>query len=284
MKKYKHLLIEKAAPVNDPSQLELEKKIFSKEIALPVVSQEEFSEKMHQWLHSNTNNNLRGLGEYNHREVCIGVTGFIDNLIMKYGIENLQIFEHDYTYYKRLCPDKIWATVGNLIPKQPLLIALPFPGFGDVHQSMSEILDECIEKQIPVFIDGAWMTAATGIDFDFDHPAIQSVAFSLSKGMSLDWNRIGIRYSKVIDPTDSISIANKFATNNIIDMSVGMVYMENFHQSYQWEKYGKLYHEACKQFLLRPTKCLHMARHFNTGAPYGLRDVMLAMLDETNSI
>jgi hypothetical protein len=275
LKQYRSLILDKAVSLADPELAKLKNDIFSRNVELPKTNYEEFSNTVHHWITSNTSNTLTGLDVY-HREVCVGVTSFIDNLIMRHGIDNLQIFEHDYTYYSRLSPSKSWATVGNLTPNKPLLIALPFPGEGDVHPDMQAILNEALEKNIPVHIDASWMSSATNIQFDFDHPVIESVAFSLSKGLALDWNRIGVRYSKRIDETDSITIANKFVTVNSIDVSVGMLYINNFPQSYLWEKYGSLYHEACRTFLLKPTKCIHMAKHFSTGAPCSFRDVFLA--------
>lgn len=275
MKNYQHLLINKAVSIRDSNLDDLKNSIFSTTVSLPSVSYEEFCTAIHHWLTNNTGNTLTGLDAY-YREVCVGVTDFINNIIMKYGIDNLQVFENDYTYYSRLSPNKLWATVGNLKPNLPLIVALPFPGEGNVRPDMQQILNEALEKNIPVYIDAAWMSCADGIEFDFDHPAIQSVAFSLSKGLSLDWNRIGIRYSRSIDSTDAITIANKFETINSIDISVGMLYMKNFSQSYLWSKYRDLYHNACKAFLLKPTKCIHMAKHFNTGQPYSFRDVFLA--------
>ena len=275
LKQYKELIVNRAASLDHPEFKRLKNDIFSSKLSLPETSYEEFSDAMHQWITSNSGNLLTGLDAY-HREVCVGVTDFIDNLIMKHGIDNLQIFEHDYTYYRRLSPSKTWSTVGNLIPNSPLLIALPFPGEGDIHPDMKKILNEALEKNITVHIDASWMSSANNIQFDFGHPAIESVAFSLSKGLALDWNRIGIRYSKYKDETDSITIANKFGTINSIDVSVGMLYINNFTQSYLWENYGSLYYEACRTFLLKPTKCIHMAKHFNTGKPCSFRDVFLA--------
>jgi hypothetical protein len=275
LKQYRALILDKAVSLADPELTKLKNNIFSSKLSLPNTSYEEFINAMHQWITSNSGNLLTGLDVY-QREVCVGVTDFINNLIMRHGIDNLQIFEHDYTYYRRLSPSKSWATVGNLIPNKPLLIALPFPGEGDVHLDMKKILNEALEKNIPVHIDASWMSSANNIQFDFDHPAIESVAFSLSKGLALDWNRIGIRYSKHIDDTDSITIANKFGTVNSIDISVGMLYINDFPQSYLWDKYGSLYYEACRTFLLKPTKCIHMAKHFNTGAPYSFKNVFLA--------
>lgn len=283
MKQYRHLLLDKAAPIIDSELDKLKNKIFSAEIMLPTVGYQEFCNSMHHWLTHNTDNNLIGLGSFT-KEVCVGVTDFINNLVMQHGIDHIQIFEHDYTYYKRLSPSKSWATVGNLIPNKPLLIAMPFPGAGDIHWNMQAILNEALEKNIPVHIDGAWISSAKDIVFDFGHPAIKSVAFSLSKGLALDWNRIGVRYSRCVDDTDSITIANRFGTINIVDLSIGMLFMQQFVQSYLWTKYGTLYNDACKAFLLKPTKCIHMATHFNTGKPYGFRDVFCAIENSNDSM
>jgi hypothetical protein len=283
VKQYRHLLLDKAAPIADSELGNLKNKIFSAEIALPVVSYQEFCDSMHHWLTHNTVNTITGLDVFS-QQVCLGVTEFINNLVMQHGIDNIQIFEHDYTYYRRLSPSKCWAKVGNLIPNKPLLIALPFPGAGNIHPDMQTILEEAVEKNIPVHIDGAWVSSARDIVFNFDHPAIQSVAFSLSKGLALDWNRIGIRYSKSIDNTDSITIANQFGTINSVDLSIGMLFMQKFAQSYLWNKYGTLYNNACKAFLLKPTKCIHMATHFNTGKPYSFRDIFCAIESSNDSM
>ena len=283
MKQYRHLLLDKAESLNDNLLADLKHKIFSGAVALPDVSYQTFCDTMHHWLTHDTSNVLSGLDQFN-REVCVGVTDFINNLIMLHGIDNLQIFEHDYTYYRRLSPDKIWATVGNLIPNKPLVIALPFPGAGDIRADMQQILAEAVEKNIPVHIDCAWLSSAKNIVFDFDHPAIKSVAFSLSKGLALGWNRVGVRYIKHISSTDAITIANKFGTVNTIDLSIGMLFMENFPQSYLWNKYGDLYNEACRTFLVKPTKCIHMAKHFNTGKPCSFRDIFFAMENDNGSV
>ena len=63
-----------------------------------------------------------------------------------------------------------------------------------------------------IHIDGAWVTCCQDITFNFNHPAIKSFAISLSKGLALGWNRIGIRYSRT-HQTDSIGLMNDFNMN-----------------------------------------------------------------------
>ena len=238
-------------------------------VPLPRTTYSSFISHFHDWI-TQSQNDLRGFNKF-EREVCVGTTHFIDNLIMLHGLENLQIFEHDYIYYRKLMPGKQWAILGELKEKQPLLIALPFPGYGAIHPLMDSILNECLSKQIPVHIDGCWMSCAKGIEFDFSHPAIHSVAFSLSKGLDLGWNRIGVRYSKQINHNDSITIVNNSNMINTMNVKVGELFMKQFPADYLWKKYGNIYHKVCKRWLIKPTNCIHMGRRFDTGAVVGLR-------------
>ena len=70
----------------------------------------------------------------------------IDNLISKNGLTGLQIFEHDYHYYKMLNPVIKYVTVDTLEANKPLLIAMPFPGHLGIHREMDNILKICNEK------------------------------------------------------------------------------------------------------------------------------------------
>ena len=265
-------LLTKADPMTCSTLTLFREAIMSGDVILPKISYNEFLSAFDYWI-ANGVNNLSNLHLYT-KEVCVGTTHFIDNLIMQYGLDNIQILEHDYFYYSRLNPKKQWAEVGRLDPNQPLLIAMPFPGYGDVHPLMQDILRECLDKNIAIHIDACWMSSAHNITFDFSHPCIHSVGFSLSKGLDLGWNRIGVRYTKQINSTDSITIANQFCTINQVDISIGYLYMQEFSQNYLWQRYGNTYNKICQQLLLRPTKCIHMARTFDTGKVIGLKNAI----------
>ncbi len=271
----KRLLLDKAEPMYDSVLGSRREEVQQGVVPLPECTYGSFIEQFHHWLNSSYNQ-LSGF-EYFEREVCVGTTHFIDNLIMQHGLQNLQIFEHDYIYYKRLMPGKQWAVLGELIPENPLLIALPFPGYGAVHPYMDKILDECLTKNIPVHIDGCWMSCAKNIKFNFAHPAISSMAFSLSKGLDLGWNRVGVRYSRKINSHDSITIANTHDMVNIVNLQIGKLFMLNFPATYLWRKYGELYDLACKELLIKPTNCIHMGRRFDTGEVVGMRRVLHEM-------
>lgn len=272
----RNLLLDRARPMEDPALSEFRSMIFKGDHALPDIVSKDFINRMERWLLSNPEHELTGLNCFPIRHACFGVTHYIDSLLVEHS-NNVQMLDHDYMYYRRLFPDKEWSSVGKLIPNVPLIMALPFPGAGDIHPQMGDILEECLNKNISVNLDCAWLPIARKMQFNFSHPAIDSIAFSLSKGLSLGWNRIGIRYSMCESDQDPISIANSFDMINRVDMKIGYEYMERFDNGYLWQKYGDAYDHACRTLRLRPTNVLHMAFELGTNKPRGMRDVLLEL-------
>ena len=221
----------------------------------------------------NPSNKVTGQNAFNHTEFIIGVTQFIDNIVMKYGIDGIQVFKNDYTYYQRLDPNIKFAQIGNLDPNKPLVISMPFAGHCDVHKEMNVILDECQEKNIDVHLDCAWLTCAEGIEFNFNHPCIKSFASSLSKAYALGWNRIGIRWSKEIDETDSITIYNRHNMYNKSLVMIGYHVAKKFPINFYWQKYKDLYYQACRETYTFPTKIIWLSRDLH-GQLYGVSKLL----------
>jgi hypothetical protein len=186
----------------------------------------------------------------------------------------VQVLQYDYTYYWRLNPNLIASVPGSLEPGKPLLISMPFAGYYDIHPQMSQILDECLQKNIAVHVDSAWLGAAKDIEFDYSHPAIQSVAMSLSKGMDLWWNRIGIRWTRTQDSCDSITIYNKFHMIPASLMHIGLHYIHRVPPDHLWKLYNERYNEICKSLYLRPTKFVHVAQSMDRTKLYALKNLL----------
>jgi len=223
-----------------------------------------FKLELISFISSSTLNNLTGLEKFTNIDICSGCTQFIDTIYMKGPV---QTFEGDYRYHQRLNSDIEYTNVGNLKRNVPLIIAMPFPSTGAMHESMHLILDEAYAKQIPVHIDGAWITCCRNINFNFDHPAIESVAISLSKGLGLGWNRVGLRWSKNTND-DAISVMNKFNMNLKIPVIIGRHFMKNLKSDYLWNTHESSYYKICKDFNLTPTNSIYLA--MNNGQPTGV--------------
>jgi hypothetical protein len=243
-------------------------------LAQSTVTFEQFIHCAKEYFQGSQINHLLGFEKFSHIDVILGCTQFIDNLILHHGLKGLQILPYDYMYYWRLDPGLTPAVIGQLDPTKPLLISMPFVGTCDKHVQMNEILQECLEKNIPVHIDAAWLTCAANIEFDFSHPAIQSFGISLSKGMNLGWNRIGLRWSRHKDKTDSISIQNEYNMIPLAILNIGYQHLQKIPPDHLWNVYGDQYCELCKKMHLRPTNIIHLAQSIDRKKCYSIKKLL----------
>lgn len=224
---------------------------------------EDFKLECENWIFSTKLNNLTGIKSFTRKDIIIGCTQFIDNLYMQGPVQTLQ---GDYRYHQRLNLSFV-KDVGSLIPDIPLIIAMPFPNIGAPHANMEEILYECQTKNIPVHIDGAWISCCRNVTFDFSHTSIKSVGISLSKGLGLGWNRIGLRWTKE-DKVDAITIMNDFRMNCRPLSMVGLHFVRCFETDYLWNTYGDLNQRVCNDFGLEQTNSIYLA--LKQGQPVGI--------------
>ncbi len=230
----------------------------------------EFKDIFITYLDAHTMNNLTGYKEFTYRDICVGCTQYIDDLYQRCGTYGIQVLENDYKYHWRLNPAIEYVTIDTLDDMRELIIAMPFPDGGDVHSQMNEILDTCLEKNIPVHIDGAWITCCRDITFNFFHPAIKTFCISLSKG-GLGGNRIALRFAKE-RPQGAITIMNDFNMNCQSLVHMGIRYMTELGPEYFWKKYEEKYYQVCKDFNLTPSKAIHLAT--KDGKPVGVRPLL----------
>jgi hypothetical protein len=263
----------KIAPEYDPKFLETERpqplvdnqielliqEVMSGKLAKDISDQvyTNFKKEMAAWLLQSKLNTITGLDNFNRVDVINGCTQFIDTTYMNGPV---QVLAGDYRYHTRLGN---WYThPGFLSEEKQLVVAWPFPSTGDTHPQMKEVLDEARDKGISVHVDGAWFTCCRGIHFDVSHPSIRSVGISLSKGLGLGWNRVGLRWTRETTP-DAITIMNDYHMNNRALVKIGLHFLRNTPTDYLWSKYGDVYYKVCADFGLTPTNSIHLALQNN---------------------
>lgn len=219
---------------------------------------DDFKAECESWIFDSRLNVLTGIDTFARKDIIIGCTQFIDTLYMQGPV---QVLTNDYRYHQRL-NHAFFKDVGSLIPDIPLIVAMPFPSMGAIHTDMEEILHEATLKNIPVHIDGAWITCCRNITFDFDHPSIKSVGISLSKGLGLGWNRVGLRWTKDLKP-DAVTIMNDFNMNCRVLSKIGLHFVRKFPTDYLWKQYGHLNARVCDDFGLQQTNSIYLALQNN---------------------
>jgi hypothetical protein len=265
-----YLQIEKPQPFIDKKIENLIMETAQSKLSIDISDNvyENFKQEMEDYVFSSRLNDFRYIKNLDRKDICIGCTQFIDSLYMQGTVQTL---EGDYRYHLRLNPNISFSRVGDLVPDLPLIIAMPFPSTGDIHINMDDILEECLIKNIPLHIDGAWITCCRDISFDFNHPAIHSIAISLSKGLGLGWNRVGLRWSKSHN-IDAISIMNDYRMNLRAVVNIGLHFIRNIDIDHLWLTHAKNYNKICRDFSLMPTKSIYIA--LKNGQPVGLSPLL----------
>lgn len=222
-----------------------------------------FIKEIEQYIFSSRLNDLTGYDAFPRKDIIVGCTQFIDNLYMQGSVQTLP---GDYKYHERLGNTPVEFT--KLKSGVPLILAMPFPSIGNKLPNMETILNHCLNENIPVHIDGAWITCNKNVSFNFNHPAIQSFGISLSKGLGLGWNRVGVRWHRNVDVRDSISLMNDFRMNLRAVVKIGLHFIRTFPVDYVWNEHGERYSKVCKDFSLQETNSIHLA--MSQGEPVGV--------------
>ncbi len=242
----------------------------------------EFYATFHKWLLSSRLNRISGVDAFPHRDMIVGVTQLLDDTHLM-SDRQIVVVEGEYPYHERIKPTIKKRSVETLATGDHLILSLPFAGRGDLHRDTDLLLDRCLELDIPVTIDGAWYGCTRGIEFHFDHPAIQSIGFSLSKSLCMGSDRVGVRYSR--NRTNGpITILNDYDMGIDTLMGCAIACMKRFPIDFLQDKYGDHYRRACENLELTPTKSIHVAwgaRPARRNGPIGMRQVLLSLQQES---
>jgi hypothetical protein len=90
----------------------------------------------------------------------------------------------------------------------------------------------------------------------------------------MGWNRIGIRWSKEYNGSDSISIMNKFNMIPQISYQIGCLYLETYQLDHIVQLYKKEYEMLCKNLKLRPSNIIHAVFNIDKSILYGVKNLL----------
>jgi hypothetical protein len=223
-----------------------------------VRCQEDFKAKFWQWVHSSKLNKVIGLERFRRVDFINGTTQAFDETYLRYADRRLRVFRGEYAYHRRVFKNWKFLGDGELQEKDFVIISAPFCTTGDIHPEMEALLKDCLSLSVPVLVDCAYFGTCENVHIDVQHPAIEQVCFSLSKGIGLGDFRVGVRYSN-FDDHYPICQQNNYQHLVHATAKVGLHMMENFGPDFIPEKYSQTQKEVCGEIGLKPTKCMHLA-------------------------
>lgn len=235
------------------------------------------------WIKSTKLNQVIGLDSFIHAEFTQGTSESFDKFYARYHTSRFRCFRGEYMYH-RLCWDNAcpgqWEYFDETKPDLGLatgdavVVSFPFADLGDPHPLFNnEFLDRCYSLNIPVLLDCAFFGITGNLTFDFTHPAIKEICFSLSKTFPVNLHRIGMRLSRTL-PNDGITIYNNSQYVNKLSAAIGIEILNTKGPDDAFIKWRSKQIEFCNQFHLTPSNTVifgidykHQYDHYNRGMP-----------------
>lgn len=221
--------------------------------------QQQFLTNYRTWIESTKLNTVKGLDQFPIAAYSNGTSEAFDKFYLKYHTRRFRCFRAEYMYHQAAWRNYFpnWRFIDDepLLNLDAVVISLPFSDLGDAHPKMNMILNQCAELNIPVLLDCAYFGICQDMTFDFTHPAITDITFSLSKFFPVPHLRIGMRLTK-IDDDDSLLVLNKTLYTNRIGLAVGLKLIDQFGPDYICETYSSSQKDLCDQLGVAASKCV----------------------------
>lgn len=243
---------------------------------------ERYLEDFTQWIISSKNNKITGLDQLPVAVFSAGTSEAFDKFYLKHCGRRFRCFRGEYLYHRLVWQNQnlSWCYLDDeeLQSNDAVIISLPFADTGSQHPMHTrKLLDSCLALGVPVLLDCAFFGICGGIDFDFSHPAVTEVTFSLSKVVPANTLRIGIRFSRTNDG-DGLMIYNSTQYINCLGMAVAVRLMPSHHPDETFDRYRAQQIEWCRLHDLEVSDTVifgldtkHAFDHYNRGYPHSNR-------------
>lgn len=261
LKNLKHKPYGGASSVIDPDMLKQTYQLINEATADDCLSdleiQDRFTTAYISWLKATHTNFLTNLDLFPVAAYSNGTTEAFDKFYLTNTGRRFRCFRGEYMYHmaswKSICPDWKYIDDAALDPNDAVVISMPFSDTGDAHTSTELVLNECDRLGIPVLIDCAFIGICGGVVFDFDHPCITDISFSLSKTFPVANLRVGMRLSR-IDNDDGMLVHQKTNYTNRLGAAVGLKLINMYSVDYNYSVWRKTQEKFCNELGVEPSK------------------------------
>jgi hypothetical protein len=219
---------------------------------------EQFLSTYVDWLRACRSTPVVGLDQFSQRYFVNGVTQSYDIFFYEHKARRFRTLKGEYPYV-RLSVDR-WAHLEDdeLRKDDALALSYPFYSDGGVPRNYRQLLDRCQELGVPVLIDAAYFGTCYGVSFDYSHPAIEMVSFSLSKPFCAQSFRIGMLFAKrKLGYLEEIQVQARYY--NRVGAYVGLRLMQEFTPDFLPDNYRDAHQRVCRELGVMPSHCLMLA-------------------------
>lgn len=234
---------------------------------------DEFLSTYTEWIRASKATPVTGLDAFPERYFVNGVTQSYDIFFFEHKGRRFRTLQGEYPYVRLSVPDWTHVEADELRPGDALVMSAPFYADGSVPPRYRALLDRCEALGVPVMIDAAYFGTCYDAHFDYAHPAVEMLSFSLSKAFAVQSFRIGILFSKRPLPyLDEIQVQARYY--NRVGAYVGVRLMRQFSADFVPSSYRDAQKRLCAELGVIPSRCVMLANLHEDDARFD------AMLDD----
>ena len=216
----------------------------------------EFCSSYKSWIASSKLNVFKGIEEFSYLTYANATSESFDKFYMRNNKRRFRCFKGEYMYHqlawRNAWPDWKFIELEDLDSNDAVVISYPFSDTGNKHPLQDQVLQRCTELGIPVLLDCVFSGVSHNLEFDFTHPCITDITFSLSKIFPVAYARIGMRLTRE-DDDDTLFVYQKIAYHNRMGAALGLHFINKFYPDYITEKYLPAQLEICKRLRVEPS-------------------------------
>jgi len=232
----------------------------------------EYERAYRSWIAKTKNNHVQGLDLFPNAVFSHGTTESFDKFYCRHANRTLKVLAGEYSYHTYATECTVIQSIDDLNTNDCVVVSLPFADNGGMYL-YSELMQKCVELDIPVLVDCCWFGTCSDIVFDFTYSCIEDVVFSLSKTFAVNKLRIGCRFSK--DYSDGLSVYKHHAYTNFYLQHIAIGLLKNFDADYMCRTYRSTQLKVCKELGVDPSPVVNLATskdqswaYLNRGGPY----------------
>lgn len=238
--------------------------------------QQEFTQQFYDWIASSKLNNIQGLDNFSNRKLVSGTSQTFDHFYWRHKDLTFRTFPGEFMYHTAVLKHggKHQQIITNdvILPKQAVIISVPFSDYGTTHYDLERVLDLCNKRNNPVLLDFAYYPCTKNIDIDLNkYPCVETITFSISKAFyGAEFLRVGMRMERT-DTDDGIDVFNSVEMVNRVSLSIAKQLINTYSVDHNWNAHSENYSKVCKENNLQETDCIMFGlggneyKHLNRG-------------------
>lgn len=227
------------------------------------VQAKDFEQAWRGWLTASTYNFILGLDEFKHCVFTPGTTDAFGEFIARHHQRRVRVSKSDFVLTRILARSwniKLEYLEDSALDKDDcLIVSLPFSGNGSTVPDFKNILEQAEQLEVPVFLDAAYFGISHGIVYPLTYKCITDFVTSLSKGLSGQPLRLGVRFTR--DPIDDGASAAMIGMDTFdrLGAYLSIQLLNNFSHDWIINHYLPHGRKICLKHNLIPTQVLTLA-------------------------